>query len=381
MVASYCFFEPVDILKCKTPPYLFIQLQHLAYERRCVPVFAVCFYVFDQDKTGFFSVDDLNNLVNAVHNIKGGSTVTGTVKASWMKLSFAGQEFEFEEFKRIHNAFPRLFQPAFSLQQSMMIGFMGERWWNAKKQYLADIKELADAKIKAVERKKEKKKERKKARKTQRAMGSLRYYLCPCMRKYYDPSLTQYDKLSEEEKAKRDEEIALARRQAELRVKNPETAVWLKYQKKIAKENQVYAIEEEEPEAQDAHPEGAAAGTVAAGAGTAGATGAAGATAAAGAAGNSAGAVSAMAAVTSMLAKPAAPPPPAPLVPIDTPYITPAIVATKKVVVNNYLDDKVKIATAVRAERAESRAERKARRDKDPDLKQKIRTTISGAEY
>jgi hypothetical protein len=320
--------------------------------------------VFDQDKTGFFSVDDLNNLVNAVHNIKGGSTVTGTVKASWMKLSFAGQEFEFEEFKRIHNAFPRLFQPAFSLQQSMMAGFMGERWWGAKKQYLADIKELADAKIKAVERKKEKKKERKKARKTQRAMGSLRYYLCPCMRKYYDPSLTQYDKMSEEEKAKRDEEIALARRQAELRVKNPETAVWLKYQKKVARENQVYAIEEEEePELQAAHPEGAVPGA----AGTAN--------------GTSASAVSAMAAVTSMLAKPASPPPPTPLVPIDTPYITPAIVATKKVVVNNYLDDKVKITTAVRAERAESRAERKARRDKDPDLKQKIRTTISGAEY
>jgi hypothetical protein len=317
-----------------------------------VLVWAVCFYVFDQDKTGFFSVDDLNNLVNAVHNIKGGATVTGTVKASWMKLSFAGNEFEFDEFRRIHNAFPRLFQPAFSLHQSMMNGYMGERWWANKKQYLTDLKELADEKIKAVERKKEKKKARKKARKTLRAMGSLRYYLCPCMRKYYDPSLSAYDKLSEEEKARRDEEIALARRQAELRVKNPETAVWLKYQKKIAQENQVYAIEEE-PEPEPASPQQPAAPTTS----------------------------SVMAAATQALAKPAAPPPPAPLVPIDTPYITPSLVATKKVVVNSYLDDKVNMTSAQRAGRAMSRAERKAMRDRDPDLQQKTRTTVSGADY
>jgi hypothetical protein len=246
-----------------------------------------------------------------------------------------------------------LFQPAFSLQQAMMIGFMGERWWNAKKQYLADLKDLADEKIKAAERKKEKKKQRKKDRKTQRAMGSLRYYLCPCMRRYYDPSLSAYDKLSEEEKARRDAEIAVARRQAELRVKNPETATWLKYQKKIAQENQVYAIEEEpEPVVEPTVQEQKEKNTL-----------------------------SAIAAATQELAKPVAAAAPPPLVPIDTPYIQPALVATKKVVVNNYLDEKAKLTVAQRAERAMSRAERKKMREKDPDLQQKTRTTISGAEY
>lgn len=303
----------------------------------------VCFYVFDQDKTGFFSVDDLNNLVNAVHNIKGGETVTGAVKASWMRLTFAGTEFEFEEFRRIHNSFPRLFEPAFRLQQNMMAGFMGEWWWNSKKTNLADIKELADAKIKAAERKKEKKKQRKKNRKTQRAMGSLRYYLCPCMRKYYDPSLSAYDKLSEEEKAKRDEEIAVARRQAELRVKNPETAAWMKYQQKVARENQVYSLEEE-PEDDGLSPEERAVHT---------------ATAAANA---------------------AVAPAPAHVKP-ETQYIQPSIALTKKVVVNSYLDDKIKVTTAERMVRADTRAERKKRRDKDPDLKQGTRTTVSGAEF
>lgn len=329
---------------------------HNCFISRSVPQFvAVCFYVFDQDKTGFFSIDDLNNLVNAVHNIKGGATVTGTVKASWMKLTFSGNEFEFDEFRRIHNAFPRLFQPAFSLQQSMINGFMGEGWWNKKKQHIADLKELADEKIKAAERKKEKKRERKRARKTLRVMGSLRYYLCPCMRKYYDPSLSAYDKMSEEEKARRDEEIALARRQAELKVKNPETAIWLKYQKKIARENQVYAIEEE-PEQQPTSPQEQPPSPDAV-------------------------PTSAIAAATQALTKPVAAPPKAPLVPVDTPYITPALVATKKVVVNNYLDEKLAVTSAQRADRAMGRAERRAMRERDPDLQHKTRTTISGVEF
>ncbi len=64
-------------------------------------------------------------------------------------------------------------------------------------------------------------------------MGLVKYFLCPCLRRFYDPTLTEYDHLSEEEKIERDKQLAIARRQAELRIKNPETAQWLKYQKKI----------------------------------------------------------------------------------------------------------------------------------------------------
>ena len=256
-----------------------------------------------------------------------------------MKLSFAGTEFEFEEFQRIHNSFPRLFEPAFRLQQEMMIGYMGENWWNFKKNHLRDMKDLADAKILAMEKKKEKKKQRKKNRKTQRAMGSLRYYLCPCMRKYYDPSLSAYDKLSEEEKALRDQEIAVARRQAELRVKNPETAVWLKYQKKIAKDNQVISLETVE---EDHNTDAVKAITAAAHAATA------------------------------IVVAPVSP---------EAKYIQPSAGVSKVVIVNSYLDDKLKNTEKVRVDRADGRAARKAMRDRDPDLQQKSRTTISGVEF
>jgi len=84
-----------------------------------------------------------------------------------------------------------------------------------------------------LKKKKEKKKKNKKARKIQRNMGLVKYFCCPCLRKHYDPSLTAYDHMTEEEKAERDKQLALQRRQAELRVKNPETAHWIKYQKKV----------------------------------------------------------------------------------------------------------------------------------------------------
>lgn len=198
-----------------------------------VIIFVVCFYTFDQDKTGFFSIDDLNSLINVVHNVKKDCTVQGNVKISWMKLVFEGDQIDFEQFSKISNAFPRLFEPAFKMQYQMITHWQGEVWWSLKKRAIQNFKDEADAKIRAIEEKKEKKKKNKKARKIQRNMGLLKYYCCPCFRKYYDPSLTAYDKMTDEEKAERDKQLALQRRQAELRIKNPETAPWIKYNKKI----------------------------------------------------------------------------------------------------------------------------------------------------
>jgi len=349
MVATYCFFEPREILK-------------------------FCFYVFDQDKTGFFSVDDLNNLVNAVHNITGGATVQGTVKASWMKLTFTGDEFEFEEFSKIHNAFPRLFEPAFRLQTQMRHYFMGEGWWEKKKRVLERLKEIEEAKEKAAKAKKERKKAKKKARKTLRAMGALRYYLCPCMRKYYDPTLTAYDQMTAEEKAQRDKEIAYARRQAELRVKNPETAAWKQYQEKVAKESQIVAIDEEDEGKTNEEGGNAAAATA-----TATATAAvdddpnaALKEALAAAAREAKAKVNPKSRRGQELAKKAEDEAK------NAQYLMPS--AGKKTVTNAYLDQKISHTRNERGKRQESRAERKRRRDDDPELKQKSRTTVSGAE-
>mmetsp|Transcript_23026 Transcript_23026/g.51621 ORF Transcript_23026/g.51621 Transcript_23026/m.51621 type:complete len:213 (+) Transcript_23026:901-1539(+) len=210
-------------------------------------------------------------------------------------------------------------------------------------------KELVEAKEQAVVRKKEKKKALKKSRKTKRAMGALRYYLMPCMRKYYDPTVTAYDRLTDEEKALRDREVFLARRQAELRVKNPETAAWQNYQDKV-KASQV-AIEEDEEE-----PASLAA-AVAAGAAAAATAAADGAVAGA----------APVVMVAGVVIKP------------EPQYIEKA--PGKKVVSNAYLDQKIAATEKVRATRSLSREERKQQRLGDPDLRQRQRTTVSGAEY
>ena len=168
-----------------------------------------------------------------VHNVQKGKTVIGTVKASWLKLQFKGEQLEFKELQRIHDSFPRLFQPAFLLQQNMMIHTLGEIWWTRKKRSLQDVKDLNKEKLEQMKARKEARKQRKKNRKIQRNMGLIRYYLCPCLRKYYDPSLSEYDKLSEEQRKEMDRQLAIQRRQNELKIKNPETVAWLKYQEKV----------------------------------------------------------------------------------------------------------------------------------------------------
>lgn len=98
-------------------------------------------------------------------------------------------------------------------------------------------------------RKKEEKKQRKaqdvKERKVKKKMGLIMYYMCPCFRVYYDPSRGD-ELLTADEKAERDRRLAEARRQAELRVKNPETAQWKNFEKKIdpeVGEGETYVIE------------------------------------------------------------------------------------------------------------------------------------------
>jgi hypothetical protein len=90
--------------------------------------------------------------------------------------------------------------------------------------------------LEQIQAKKEAKKHRKKARKIQKNMGLIKYYFCPCFRKFYDPALSDYDKLTPEQRAEMDKQLAIQRRQAELKIKNPETIHWLKYQEKVEKD-------------------------------------------------------------------------------------------------------------------------------------------------
>ena len=69
-------------------------------------------------------------------------------------------------------------------------------------------------------------------RKVKKKMGLLRYYLCPCLRVYYDPSRAD-ELLTEDQKADRAAKLAALRRQQDLDAKNPQTAYARKFLKKV----------------------------------------------------------------------------------------------------------------------------------------------------
>mmetsp|Transcript_15981 Transcript_15981/g.24083 ORF Transcript_15981/g.24083 Transcript_15981/m.24083 type:complete len:341 (+) Transcript_15981:181-1203(+) len=209
MVTTYCLFEPREILK-------------------------FCFFVFDQDKHGYFETDELKMLMNILHRVEDGETVKGNIKISWQNLKFGDDDrVDFEEFEHFHKEFPRLFQPAFSVQINMTRYIMGKRFWENKKNQLEAIRR--EEKLKQSKDKDSKAARAKRAneRKTRKRMGLARYYCCPCLRFMYDGSVLP-DQSQEvvDMKAKRAAEIAEAKRLAELRLKNPETQAWNKYKEK-----------------------------------------------------------------------------------------------------------------------------------------------------
>lgn len=192
------------------------------------------FYVFDQDKAGFLETDDLHALVETIHGINAakGDVFRGTIKESWTRVEKEASKLDFDELRRVQEKFPKLFAPAFRLQQEMMNGYMGETWWDLKKRRVQNKKDAADEIIRKKQKKKEDKIKKKKAIKIMRNMGIVKYYFCFCYRDLYDPARTEYDGLTAEQKAAKDREFALKKRQMELQLKNPETTPWNKYQQK-----------------------------------------------------------------------------------------------------------------------------------------------------
>lgn len=171
--------------------------------------------------------------MNIVHNVKAGKTITGAAKASWQKIKFETEDITFEQFAKIHNAFPRIFEPAFQLQHHMIAHTMGSLWWDHKKQVMQSKRDEAASKLAAIKAEKERRKEERKNRKIKKKMGLFRFYLCPCMRDLFDPTKAPIDHLSEKERAEKEREFQRMKREAELKIKNPETVHWLKYQKKV----------------------------------------------------------------------------------------------------------------------------------------------------
>jgi hypothetical protein len=201
--------------------------------------YTVCFFVFDQDKAGYFEEEELKTLMNALHKVAPGETVKGNVKVAWQRLPFSEYDdrIEYEDFSFYNRMFPGLFEPAQQLQIRMTSFIIGEGWWNNKKRKLQDIKDEIKRKNKLLKEKDERKVERARNRKVKKKMGIILYLCCPCLRGRYDDRANEsaYE-AALDARRKRKEEILRQRRLEELKIKNPVTDDWLRFEKKVEPE-------------------------------------------------------------------------------------------------------------------------------------------------
>ena len=97
---------------------------------------------------------------------------------------------------------------------------------------------MYDAKVRAdilIEKKRQKKLAKGRyaqEKKVKKSMGLLRYYLCPCLRVYYDPSRSD-ELLTDDQRAAKAAKLAAIRRQQDLDAKNPETPYSRKFLKRL----------------------------------------------------------------------------------------------------------------------------------------------------
>lgn len=120
----------------------------------------VCFFVFDQDKHGYFETDELKLLMNILHRVEKNDTVKvlfhmhfpscllplthprviskfhGNIYNSAMMIVLILKNLRVSLLDKLsvaltftaeyHKQFPKLFQPAFTLQINMRRYFMGQ---------------------------------------------------------------------------------------------------------------------------------------------------------------------------------------------------------------------------------------------------------------
>lgn len=207
-ICNYCFFEKNEIIR-------------------------FCLFMFDSDQQGFIASEDVKTLMNTINHIVAPETVKGNVKKSWRLAEFnTDDKVAVDDLMVLSSKFPNIFAPAFMLQQTMMRKILGESWWTNKKWQLIDtknkLKKIADAKKK----RKEKRDKRKADAHIIKKMGSLKYFLCPCLRFLYDENYID-SWMSADMANQRAEAIALKRRQEALAAKNPTTHAWSKFERSI----------------------------------------------------------------------------------------------------------------------------------------------------
>jgi hypothetical protein len=147
-----------------------------------------------------------------------------------------------DEFNEINQMYPRLFYPAFRLQQSMILHTTGRFWWARKKNALQVRRDLKRTILERKKKQQQRKLQRKQEKKLRRRMGVVSYFCCfwkrdAVRRKMMETNPEEF--LGEETK----EEVDRARQlEVEKQIKNPETLEWMMYNQRVSSESKEQMI-------------------------------------------------------------------------------------------------------------------------------------------
>merc|ERR1711991_461519 len=102
--------------------------------------------------------------MGTLHEIEAPNTVEGSVKNAWKHLEFADDgKIDFKEFKHMSLQFPAILEPAFKVQNYMIMNLLGQAWWDRKKRNVQEEKDEAERLWKKEQAKKLAKQKRKKS--------------------------------------------------------------------------------------------------------------------------------------------------------------------------------------------------------------------------
>lgn len=181
--------------------------------------------MFDADRNGTIEGQELNHLLEILHD----GEETSNMKTALKAFDFNGDgRIDFAEFKQLNAQFPSLLYPAFRIQQNMRIFTMGESWWNKKVADLlaekAELQAREAALVAAAEGASEEAlkaqreaaalaaKQKRQAQAIRIRMGCLQYNCCPCRRHLYIVNDTTAGAASDDDSEDEEERLRLKKK-------------------------------------------------------------------------------------------------------------------------------------------------------------------------